>query len=305
MTLLRRPRQLHQVITLAIIGHHLNRVAKSRTTHSPKEYIDETTLQTNLPMNTQAQGRVPILNRSAFVKSRSNGSTLMRVLMVDPDAALPSVYREPLLREGFQLVTAGSGQECVARLRERVPDVLVFEPHMPCGGGNEVLRTMGESLDLAMVPVMILTSCRDADFLKGVVHFPINDYHLTPLAPDRLAGRLRLLLDHPRLRFTLGDHNGRLECAIVRRTGGRVRDLHVEVCEGRVIVRGCTESHHVKQLALAAVIEALEASESQSLRVESEIEVCGDCQSTIPATCFNSRGTQESLRWNRSAEADP
>ena len=33
------------------------------------------------------------------------------------------------------------------------------------------------------------------------------------------------------------------------------------------------DSHHVKQLAMAAVLEAFEASESQSERVELDIEV--------------------------------
>jgi hypothetical protein len=71
--------------------------------------------------------------------------------------------------------------------------------------------------------------------------------------------------------------------------------LRVESCDGRVIVRGCSESHHVKQLVLAAVLEAIEASESHNVRVESEIEVCGDCQSTVPAMCFNSKKIWESL----------
>ena len=225
--------------------------------------------------------------------------------MADPDESLPRVYREPLSREGFELATAVSGLECVARLRERVPDVLVLEPHMPWGGGDGVLAIMGEDQDLAIIPVMVLTSCRDPHVLKGVGHFPISDYHVKPLAPHRLAERLRSFLDHPRLRFTLDDHNGRLECAIARRTGDRVRDLHVEVCDGRAIVRGCTESHHVKQLVLAAMVEAIEASESQSLRVESDIEVCGDCQSTVPEMCFNAKGKREFLRWNESGEAGP
>ena len=230
------------------------------------------------------------MNREGFVQSRSNGLVPIRVLMADPDASLPGVYREPLLREGFELRTAVSGLECVARLREHAPDVLVLEPHMPWGGGDGVLAIMGESPDLAMVPVMILTSGRDPHVLKGVERFPINDYHVKPLAPHRLAGKLRSFLDHPRFRFTLGDHNGRLECAIARRTGGRIRDLRVEVRDGRVIVCGCSESHHVKQLVVAAVLEAIEASQSQNLRVELEIEVCGDCQSTVPTMCFNAKG---------------
>ena len=183
------------------------------------------------------------------------------------------VYRGPLLQEGFELVTAASGLECVARLRERVPDVLVLEPQLPWGGGDGVLAMMGEVPELATVPVMVLTSCRDPHVLEAVARFPVSDYQLKPLAPDRLAGRLRSLLTHPRLRFTLAEQNGRLECSIARRTGGRVRDLRVETVDGRVIVRGRSDSHHVKQLALAAVLEAFEASESQSERVELDIEV--------------------------------
>ena len=79
----------------------------------------------------KANRRVSIVNQQAFVQSRSNGSTPTRVLMADPDPSLPPVYREPLLREGFELATATSGLECVARLRKRVPDVLVLEPQMP------------------------------------------------------------------------------------------------------------------------------------------------------------------------------
>ena len=44
---------------------------------------------------------------------------------------------------------------------------------------------------------------------------------------------------------------------------------------GDVIVHGRCDSHHVKQLALAAVLEAFEASQSQPERVEMDIEVRG------------------------------
>jgi DNA-binding response OmpR family regulator len=193
--------------------------------------------------------------------------------MADPDESLHPMYREPLSQEGFEVITARSGLECVARLRERAPDVLVLEPQLPWGGGDEVLAMMGEIPVLAIVPVMVLTSCRDLHVLEGVSRFPISDYQVKPLTPDRLAGRLRSLLNHPRLHFTMAEQNGRLECSIARRTGGRVYDLRVETIDGRVIVRGRSDSHHVKQLALAAVLEAFEASQSQPGRVEMDIDV--------------------------------
>jgi len=193
--------------------------------------------------------------------------------MADPDESLPVMYREPLSLEGFELGTAVSGLECVARLRERVPDVLVLEPHMPWGGGDGVLAMMGEVPHLATVPVMILTSCLDPDVLSRVSRFPISEYHLKPIAPDRLARRLRTLLTHSRPRFTLAEQTDRLACSITRRTGGRVRNLHVEAVDGRVIVRGRCDSYHVRQLALAAVLEAFETSPSQSDRMELDLEV--------------------------------
>jgi DNA-binding response OmpR family regulator len=195
--------------------------------------------------------------------------------MADPDESLQPVYREPLAQEGFDVVAAFTGLECVARLRESVPDVLVLEPQLPWGGGEGGLAIMGEVPELAAVPVMMLTSCRDPQVMGDVSRFPISDFQRKPLPPDRLAGKLRTLLAHPQLRFTLAEQDGRLECLIARRTGGRIQDLRVETMDGHVIVHGRSDSHHVKQLALAAVLEACEASQSPPERVEMDIEVRG------------------------------
>jgi DNA-binding response OmpR family regulator len=216
---------------------------------------------------------VCIVSNKTVAQQPSNGSKPVRVLMADPDESLQPVYRGPLFQEGFELVTAASGLECVARMHEHVPDLLVLEPQLPWGGGEGVLAIMGEVPELANVPVMVLTSCRDPRLLEAVSRFPVSDYQLKPLAAERLAVRLRAILAHPRLRFTLAEQSGRLECAISRRTGGRVYGLRVDTVDGRVIVRGRSDSHHVKQLALAAVLEAFEASQSQSERVELDIEV--------------------------------
>ena len=239
------------------------------------------------------------MNSETIVQPQSNGAKTIRVLMADPDRSVHFAYRGPLLQDGFELATASTGLECVARLRERAPDVLVLEPQLPWGGGEGVLAMMGEVPQLATVPVMVLTSCRDARLLEAVARFPVSDYQLKPLAPDRLAGRLRTILAHPKLRFTLAEQNGRLECSIARRTGGRVYDLRVETIGGRVIVHGRSDSHHVKQLALAAVLEAFEASESQSERVELDIEVASD-DNWQSRRCALS-GTEN---WNYSDEID-
>jgi DNA-binding response OmpR family regulator len=226
-----------------------------------------------LNRNAENQGWGSSVNSETFVQRRSNGSKPIRVLMADPDESLQPLYRERLSQEGFQATAVLSGLECIARLRERAPDVLVLEPQLPWGGGEGVLAMMGEISALATIPVMVLTSCRDSRLMEAVGRFPVSDYQLKPLAADRLAVRLRAILAHPKLRFTLAEQNGRLECSIAWRTGGRIYNLRVETVDGRVVVHGRSDSHHVKQLALAAVLEAFEASRTQSEKVEMDIDV--------------------------------
>ena len=210
---------------------------------------------------------------NTVLQQRLNSSNPIRVLIADPDEGLQPEYRVPLTQAGFDVVMACSGLECVARLRDRVPDVLVIEPHLPWGGGDGVLAIMGDDPQLATIPVVVLTSHHESDALRRVARFPVSSFHLKPLAPDRLAAKLRTLVAHPRRRFGLAEQTGRLESVIARRTGGRVQNLRVETVDGRIIVRGRSNSHHVKQLALAAVREAFAASEFQLERIELDIEV--------------------------------
>ncbi len=197
----------------------------------------------------------------------------LRILIADPDEAIHHTFREHLTQEGFEVASAINGLECVASLRERVPDALVIEPQMPWGGGDGVLAIMGEDPPLASVPVVVLTSCGDSDLVSRVARYPVSRYHFKPMAPDRLAITIRHLLDHPRRRFALAEQTGRLENSILKRTGGRVRNLQVEITSGGVVVRGRSDSHYVKQLVLAAVRETFEATETQSERILLNIEV--------------------------------
>ncbi len=62
---------------------------------------------------------------------------------------------------------------------------------------------------------------------------------------------------------------------IAQRTWGRLRRLEVEVDERRVVVRGSSPTYYLKQLALAAVQEALPATPVElDIAVASRSEPC-------------------------------
>jgi DNA-binding response OmpR family regulator len=125
-----------------------------------------------------------------------------RVLLADPDLNLLDAYREFLLRDGFDVVTATDGLDCVAKMRSFLPEVLVLEPELPWGRGEGVLAQMYEDPAVPLIPVMVLTGQQDPDGRYGVGIFPVSSYYVKPLTPNRLADSLRRLL---RRDFTRGE----------------------------------------------------------------------------------------------------
>jgi len=60
-------------------------------------------------------------------------------------------------------------------------------------------------------------------------------------------------------RFAIGDNHHEfarfLEGQIDRVAGGRIRDLHVDCSEDRIVLQGRTRTYHAKQLAHQAVLD--------------------------------------------------
>jgi DNA-binding response OmpR family regulator len=111
-----------------------------------------------------------------------------RVLVADNDPALRASYREAPLRDGFAVVTAGDGLDCVARMRSFRPDLLVLDPGLPWGGGEGVLALMAEGRDVPRARVMVLSDHWDGQLLGPVAEMVPSAYYLRPLAPGCWPG---------------------------------------------------------------------------------------------------------------------
>lgn len=65
-----------------------------------------------------------------------------RLLVVDDDQNLVTLYVEELTEEGYDVVVAGTGTEALARLEDSSPDVVALDIRMPGLDGIETLRAM-------------------------------------------------------------------------------------------------------------------------------------------------------------------
>jgi DNA-binding response OmpR family regulator len=117
-----------------------------------------------------------------------------RVLIADADSSLADCYRRFLAAEGFDVATAGDSSECLERLRSFAPDVLVLDPELPSGKGDEVLAIMHSADDVPTVPVVVLAEGRDLEALYRAAAWPVGEWHDKPCEPPQLAASIRQLL---------------------------------------------------------------------------------------------------------------
>nr|WP_274600113.1 response regulator [Halorhodospira abdelmalekii] len=65
-------------------------------------------------------------------------------MVVDDDETLRTMLEEMLSRDGHQVVTACNGNEALAMLQSRQPDLIITDILMPGGDGIELINTLKE-----------------------------------------------------------------------------------------------------------------------------------------------------------------
>jgi CheY-like chemotaxis protein len=91
-----------------------------------------------------------------------------RVLVVDDNAETVRVISDVLSREGFSVISASNGKECLSKVEAEHPDVIILDVMMPVMNGLKALRALRENPKTRTLPVIVLT-VRDqqGDVLAG------------------------------------------------------------------------------------------------------------------------------------------
>jgi len=69
---------------------------------------------------------------------------MLSVLHADGDRETRITHADFLASRGFQMQTAGDGIDCLQKLRQAVPDLLILDRELPWGGGDGVVAVMRE-----------------------------------------------------------------------------------------------------------------------------------------------------------------
>jgi len=83
---------------------------------------------------------------------------MKRIIIVEDDAVVGLVYRNGLMKEGFEVEVAVDGEAGIARILQIHPDAVLLDLMMPKLPGLEVLKRLRATPELARIPVIVFTN---------------------------------------------------------------------------------------------------------------------------------------------------
>jgi class 3 adenylate cyclase len=122
-----------------------------------------------------------------------------RILIVDDNATNVKVLQTRLAAEGYEVITAGDGEEGLAAARRDLPDLILLDVMMPKLDGFEVCRRLRADTDFPFTPIVMVTAMADSKDVVAGLEAGGDEYLTKPIDQAALAARVRSMLRIKRL----------------------------------------------------------------------------------------------------------
>lgn len=99
-----------------------------------------------------------------------------KILLVEDDVALSSVYKSRLELEGFETRTVSNGEDALSAAVDFKPDLILLDAMMPKISGFDVLDILRNTPETANVRIIMLTALSQPKDKERAEALGVNDY---------------------------------------------------------------------------------------------------------------------------------
>jgi len=116
------------------------------------------------------------------------------VLIVDDAPNIILSLEFLMKKEGYDVHSVSNGEEAMAAIVEKIPDLILLDVMMPRKDGYEVCQELRANPDWQNIKIIMLTAKgRDVEREKGLA-LGANDYVTKPFATQELVEKVKSLL---------------------------------------------------------------------------------------------------------------
>ena len=110
------------------------------------------------------------------------------ILVVDDEAVVAEITKRRLESFGYEVFTAGDGNEALLRLGTKIPDLILLDIQMPKMNGYTFVMEKAKIPEYAKIPIVVLTAYNEMEPLFR--RYGINSYLLKPLKLQDLTDKV-------------------------------------------------------------------------------------------------------------------
>src|SRR5260370_34353142 len=113
--------------------------------------------------------------------------------------------------QGYEIITARDGEEALAVIRDKLPDLVLLDIQMPKLDGIATVKQLKADKALPFIPVIMVTARADAKDVVAGLEAGGDDYLTKPVDQAALIARARAMLRIKALHDTVQEQARRLE----------------------------------------------------------------------------------------------
>jgi two-component system alkaline phosphatase synthesis response regulator PhoP len=120
--------------------------------------------------------------------------TKKSVLIVEDDEDIQQLVSYNLMKNGFQVDYADTGEQALERASRQRPDLILLDIMLPGMDGYEVCRILRREQETAEIPIIMMTAKGEETDVVDGLDLGADDYITKPFSPKVLISRVKAVL---------------------------------------------------------------------------------------------------------------
>ena len=118
---------------------------------------------------------------------------MKRILVAEDNRLILETISHSLSREGYEIIKANDGKECLAFLENTDVDLIITDLYMPYVNGNEVITILRDERKKT-TPILVLSAAGAEDNVLKAFELGADDFMVKPFSLVELNIRVRKLM---------------------------------------------------------------------------------------------------------------
>lgn len=119
----------------------------------------------------------------------------MKILIIDDDPAIITVFETALRRENYEVVSAPDGQSGIEKAKTEKPDLILLDQILPDIKGNDVIKQLKSAPEAQNLKIAILSNFGQSELVQEALNAGAVDYILKyQIEPSDLVNKVKTIL---------------------------------------------------------------------------------------------------------------